>query len=369
VAGLGGVPLATALRALGTLMSFGRRELPGLLRIPPMCVADWLDEWFESDLLKSGLAHAALVGTWAGPWSPGTAANLLLLECTTRRSVVGGAAAVATALERAARELGVEIRTGAEVSRIRLENGAVAAVVLSGGEEISTRRVASALDPRTTFLRLIEPGLLPLRFEHRIGVVRARGTTAKVHLALDRRLELAARPGTRISRARTGGHLDDLERAFDAVKYGGVSERPLLDIFIPTVACPETAPEGGDVASILVHFAAFDLAGGWTASARERLGDAVAAELERLAPGVSKSIVAREVLTPADIAQRYGIEGGHIHHVEPSLDQLVMRPTLETMRFAAPVPGLFLCGAGSHPGGGVSCGPGALAAQAILARG
>jgi phytoene dehydrogenase-like protein len=364
--GLGGVPLASAARTGRAVNRFGHRELAGLLRIPPMCVADWLNEWFESDLLKGGLAHGALVGTWAGPWSPGTAANLLLLECTTRHSVVGGAAGLASALERAARQCGVEIRTEVEVKRIRLEGGAVSGVVLSSGEEIATPKVASAVDPRSTFLRLIEPGTLPISFEHRIAALRSRGTTAKVHLALNRRVDFAARPGERVARARTTGTLDDLERAFDPVKYRHASKRPLLDIFIPSVARPETAPDGCDVVSLLVHFAPFDLAGGWTKAARERLGDAALGELERVAPGVSSSVVAREVVTPADLAERYGIDGGHVHHLEPSIDQLLMRPMMATMRYATPVRGLFLCGAGSHPGGGVTCGPGALAADAII---
>jgi phytoene dehydrogenase-like protein len=367
--GLGGLPLSTAARLAKAARRFGRRDLAGLLRIPPMCVADWLNEWFESDIVKGGLAHAAIQATWAGPWSPGTAANLLLLECTMRHSVVGGAAGVAAALQRASRRYGVEIRTEAEVTRIRLDGGAVAGVTLKSGEEIDARVVVSGLDPRTTFLRLIEPGTLPLAFEHRVGVLRARGTSAKVHLALDRRLEFAAKPGERVARARTTHTLDDLERAFDPVKYRGASARPLLDVFIPSVARPETAPDGCDVVSLLVHFAPFDLAGGWTPAARERLGDAAVAELERVAPHTSKAVVAREVLTPADLAERFGLDGGHIHHLEPALDQLVIRPTMDTMRFATPVGGLFLCGAGSHPGGGVTCAPGALAADAIVAAG
>lgn len=364
--GLGGMSISTAVRLAQAVQRFGRHELAGLLRIPPMCVADWLNEWFESDVVKGGLAHGALIGTWAGPWSPGTAANLLVNECTARKSVVGGAAGVAAALERAARQRGVEVRTETEVTRIRLEAGAVTGVVLSSGEEIAAPVVASSLDPRTTFLRLIEVGTLPVAFEHRIGVVRGRGTAAKVHLALGGRIEFAAQPGERVARARTTGTLDDLERAFDPVKYRGTSERPLLDIFVPSVARPETAPDGCDVVSLLVHFAPFDLAGGWSSKARERLGDLAVAELERVAPGVSSAVVARQVLTPADIAERFGIEGGHIHHLEPSIDQLLMRPTMDTMRYATPVRGLFLCGAGSHPGGGVTCGPGVLAADAIV---
>ena len=333
-----------------------------------MCVADWLNEWFESDLLKAGLAHGALVGMWAGPWSPGTAANLLLAECTTTHAVKGGAGALATALERAARHYGVEIRTGEAVASITMTKGAATGVVLASGEAIASGSIAASCDPRTLFLDLVPAGTLPVAFEHRVGVIRARGTTAKVHLALDRHLEFAARPGARVDRARTGTTLDDLERAFDPVKYGRTSEHPVLDIHVPSVVSPAMAPDGCDSVSLVVHYAPHALSGGWTDEARARLGDAATAALERVAPGVTKAVVAREVLSPADIASRYHVCGGHIHHAEHGLDQLAIRPTLETMRYATPVANLYLCGSGSHPGGGVTCAPGALGAAAILSR-
>ena len=360
--------IQTLLKSGMALRKLGKDGMAELLRVPPMCVADWLNEFFAHDLLKGALAHAAISGTWAGPWSPGTAANLLLLECTTGASVRGGASSLAMALERAARAAGAEIRTGADVRSISIHGGAATGVVLAGGEQITAGRIAASCDPRTLFLDLIPHATLPLTFEHRAGVIRSRGVSAKVHLALSGPLEYASRPGERIERARTSGSLDDLERAFDSVKYRRASERPLLDIFVPTVSRPDLGTSDGDVVSILVHFAPFDLEGGWTDAARERLGDAVVAELARVAPGVRKAIVGREVLTPADIAARYGASGGHIHHVEHALDQLVIRPTIETMRYATPVPNLFLCGSGSHPGGGVSGAPGALAAAAMLQR-
>lgn len=350
------------------MRKLGRDGMAELLRVPPMCVADWLNEFFAHDLVKGALAHAAISGTWAGPWSPGTAANLLLLECSTGGSIRGGAASLATALDRAARAAGVEIRTGAGVREITIQDGAATGVVLSGGEKIPARRIAASCDPRVVFLELLPAGTLALAFEHRIDVIRGRGTTAKVHLALSRRLEFASRPGERIERARTSGSLDDLERAFDPVKYRRASERPLLDIFVPTVSQPDLAPGERDVVSIVVNFAPYDLEGGWTDTARERLGDAVVAELERVAPGVRAAVEGREVLTPADIAARYGVSGGHMHHAEHALDQLVIRPSIETMRYATPVPNLFLCGSGSHPGGGVTGAPGALAAAAMLQR-
>lgn len=362
----GSIP--TLLKSGMAMRRLGRDGISELLRVPPMCVADWLNEYFAHDLVKGALAHAAIAGTWAGPWSPGTAANLLLLECTAGASVRGGAAALATALERAARSAGVEIRTGAGVRSILIQNGAAAGVVLDSGESIAAGRIAASCDPRTLFLDMTARNTLPLAFEHRVEVIRARGTTAKVHLALSRRLEFASRPGERVECARTSGSLDDLERAFDAVKYRRASERPLLDIFVPTVAQPDLAPADGEVVSILVHFAPYDLAEGWTEATSQSLGDAVVAELARVAPGVRSAIVGREVLTPADIAARYGVSGGHIHHAEHALDQMVIRPTIETMRYATPVPNLFLCGSGAHPGGGVTGAPGALAAAAILQR-
>jgi phytoene dehydrogenase-like protein len=360
--------IQTLLKSGLAMRKLGRDGMAELLRVPPMCVADWLNEFFAHDLVKGALAHAAIFGTWAGPWSPGTAANLLLLECTAGGSVRGGASSLSTALERAARASGVEIRTGAEVVSISIQGGAATGVVLAGGEQIAAGRIAASCDPRTVFLGLIARSTLPLAFEHRAGVIRARGVTAKVHLALSRRLEFASRPGERVVRARTSASLDDLERAFDAVKYRRASERPLLDIHVPSVPQPDLAPSDGEVVSILVHFAPYDLEGGWTDAARERLGDAAVAELERVAPGVRAALVGREVLTPADIAARYGATGGHIHHVEHALDQLVIRPTIETMRYATPVPNLFLCGSGTHPGGGLSGAPGALAAAAMLQR-
>jgi phytoene dehydrogenase-like protein len=356
------------LKSGWALRRLGASEMAELLRVPPMCVADWLNEFFAHDLVKGALAHAAIEGTWAGPWSPGTAANLLLLECTAGGSVRGGASAFVAALERAARAAGVEIRTGAEVRSIQIQRGVATGVVLANGEQIAAGKIAASCDPRTLFLDLIARATLPLAFEHRVEVIRARGTSAKVHLALKRRLEFGSRPGERIERARTSASLDDLERAFDAVKYRRASERPLLDIFVPTVSRPDLAPADTDVVSILVHFAPHDLEGGWTDAARERLGDAVVAELARVAPGVRSAVAGREVLTPADIAERYGVSGGHIHHAEHALDQLVIRPTIETMRYATPVANLFLCGSGSHPGGGLTGAPGALAAAAILQR-
>ncbi len=361
--GVGGA--ATMLRQALDIRRLGRRDMIELIRIAPMCVADWLNEWFETELLKCSLAGRALQGMWSGPWSPGTATNLLLWECLADRPVEGGPAAVAFALERAAKHHGVEIRTGAAVDRIRVSTKRVEGVRLDGGEEVDARVVLSSCDPKTTFLGLLEPNEIPPRLESRVRSWRMRGTTAKVNLALSKPLEFNHRPGETIEYATTGEKLDGMERAFDPVKYRQMPRRPLLDIYVPSVARPELAPDGHAVASILVHFVPYEFDGGWTDETREKLGDTVVAELDSYTSGVTSSIVSREVLTPLDIETRYGVTGGHIHHGEQGLDQIVVRPTPETSRYATPIEGLFICGAGTHPGGGVSCAPGALAARMI----
>jgi len=354
----------------GRLWRHGRRDTLELLRVAPMCVADFLDEHFETPLLVEGLAAPAVIGTWAGPWSAGTNTNLLLAEAAPGRHLAGGPAALIAALERAARSAGAEIRTGADAVRLRVENGRAAGVTLAGGERLDAATVIATCDPKRAFLELIAPGTLPIRIEEEYRRIRARGTAAKVHLALSGPLELAARPGQTFEHIRIGGgHVDDLERAFDAVKYREVSPRPHLEIRVPSVADPGLAPAGHHVVSILASYAPHDVAGGWTEKRRADLLESVLATLERHVPDLRQRLVAQELLTPADLAARYGLTGGQLHHGEPALDQLlVMRPTPSAARYATSLPGLYLGGSGSHGGGGVTFAPGLLAAAAALGR-
>jgi len=352
------------------LWRHGRKETLELMRVAPMCVADFLDEQFETPLLVEGLAARAVIGTWAGPWSAGTNANLLLAEAAPGRHLAGGPAALVAALERAALAAGAAIRTGAEVARLRIEHGRVAGVVLASGETLDAATVVATCDPKRAFLELIAPGTLPIRIEDEYRRIRARGTAAKLHLALSGPLELAARPGEAFESIRIGGgHVDDLERAFDAVKYREVSARPHLEIRVPSVADPGLAPPGHHVVSVLASYAPHDVAGGWTEERRADLLETVLATLERHAPDVRRRLVAHELLTPADLEARYGLTGGQLHHGEPALDQLlVLRPTPSAARYATSVPGLYLGGSGSHGGGGVTFAAGLLAANAALAR-
>jgi phytoene dehydrogenase-like protein len=334
-----------------------------------MCSADWLREEFKGPLLPAALAGPALAGAFLGPRAPGSAAVLLLYECARGPEPRGGPAALVAALRRAFEAAGGVIRLEAEVERILVERGAVAGVRCAGGLALEARVVVAACDPRRALLELIEPGGLPLEVEEQVAAVRMRGTTAKVNLALDGPLVFRDRPGERHARAFVADDLDEVERVFDAAKYRACSERPHLDVCVPSVRDASLAPEGTDVVSILAQGAPYALEGGWSDAAREKFGDAVVEVLERAAPGTRERIVAREILSPVDIADRYGLTGGHVHHGEHALDQLLfMRPTPALARYATPIAGLYLGGSGSHPGGGVTCGPGALAAQAILER-
>lgn len=345
-----------------------RKDLLELARVAPMCVADFLNERFETPLLVEALAAPVVASTWSGPWSAGTTTNLLLRECAGGEALAGGPPALIASLLAAGKAAGVELRTGAEVRRIRLDRGKVTGVTLASGETIDAPVVLSSADPKRTMLKLLPPGTLPLKTEEEFRQVRSRGTAAKVHLALSGPLELKGSDG-RLDEAIHigGGHVDDLERAFDAIKYRGFSERPHLEIRVPTVADPSLAPAGHHTVSILASFAPYDLDGGWTDEARERFGDAVLAVLEQHAPDVRQRLVAGEVLTPADLETRFALTGGQLHHAELALDQLLMmRPAPSAPRYRTVVPGLFLGGSGSHPGGGVRPTAGLLAAEAVL---
>jgi phytoene dehydrogenase-like protein len=348
-----------------SLRMLGKSDMMEILRVGPMCVADWLNEWFETDLLKACLAGPAVFSTYTGPWSPGSNANLLLAEALAEAPVAGGPQALAKALEAAARAAGVEIRTNTEVKELIVDGLTVKGVVLTDGTRLEAAKVAAACDPKQVFLKLVPPAKLPRHVETDIANVRARGTTAKVHLAVSRYPEWVNRPSLKVEYVRTGEHVDELEKAFDAVKYRGFSKAPVLDIYVPTLEAPELAPSGQHVVSILVSFAPHQLEGGWNDAQRAALYETTLATLEAYAPGIRSSIVGHEVLTPADLEARYNLTGGHLHHGEHAADQLLVRPTPACSRYETPFAGLYLCGSGSHPGGGITCAPGAFAARVI----
>lgn len=354
---------------LGTALAFrrlGRKTLMEILRVAPMCVADWMNEHFETEAIKVALALPAVAPTFAGPWSPGTAANLLLHECAAAGSVQGGPAAVVRALEAAARAHGVVIRTGAAVEAIEVSGGAVTGVRLAGGEVVGTTTVAASCDPRHTFLDLVPSREIPYRLEHGVRHVRGEGLAAAVHLAVRGPVAFPGADGEPVALARIGTTLDGMERTFDPVKYGQLPETLTLDAYVPTVEDPSLAPEGCNVISVLAYFVPYDLHAGWNEAARAAVGDRVVAALAGALPDLTGRIEARQVLAPPDLETRYGAVRGHLFHGDHALDQLLFRPVPECAQYRTPVAGLVLCGSGSHPGGGVTGAPGALGAKAIL---
>jgi phytoene dehydrogenase-like protein len=347
------------------LRRLGKSTMLDLMRIAPMCVADWLNEWFDNNRLKAALANAGLIGNFVGPWSPGSAVNLLLWECTAKYRLEGGPRSLIRALEKAVLSRGGEIRTDSEVAKIRIGNEQVKGVMLKNGEPIQAAIVAASCDPRHTFLDLVPGNQIENWHVQRVQHIRGVGTTAKVNLALNNRLEFNGRSGEKIAFARTGHHLNHIEKAFDACKHGRFSTDLILDIHIPTVSDPDLAPAGHSVVSILVHFVPYSLQTRWNKHQIEKLGDTVVNTLAQYASGLADSMVARQVLSPVDMEQRYGLVRGHILHGEHALDQLILRPTPECARYRTPIKGLYLCGSGSHPGGGITCGPGALSASVV----
>ena len=356
----------------------GKKDAFTLLRWGPMAAADLVAEWFETDLLQASIAARGIFGTAMGPWSAGTGAVLLLAAASdplpggSSVSAIGGPGAVTRAMADAAREAGADIRTDAKVGRILSKDGAATGVVLADGTELHARTVVSAVDPRRTFLDLIDPMDLEPGFIGRIRNLRVPGTMAKMNFALSalptfRALGTDAAAKLR-GRVHIGPDIDYLERAFDASKYGALSDRPYLDIAFPSIVDPSLAPAGRHVMSIYIQYAPFQLRGGARWDTNDlALADTVMKTLEEYAPGIGALVEARQVITPADLESTYGLSGGHPFHGELSLDQLfTMRPTLGWAQYRTPLRNLYLCGSGTHPGNGLTGGSGQNAAREIL---
>jgi phytoene dehydrogenase-like protein len=374
-------PAAAELWNLGKLgLSFrglGKQDAFRLLRWGPMAVADLVAEWFENETLRALIAVRGISGAFAGPWSAGTSAGLLLQAAMDGHAIApsefvkGGMGALTGALAQAALNAGVEIRTATPVTKIETGADKASKVVLENGEEISARAVVSNADPRTTLLNLVDPVDLDPSFLSKIRNYRATGTAAKINLALSGLPQFAGIPRGEESRLcgriHIGPEIDYLERAFDAAKYRDYSPAPYMDITIPSLTDPSLAPAGAHVMSIHVQYAPYKLNQGDWNSRREEFGDRVSDVLAGYAPNIKELIVGRQIITPVDLEETYGLSGGHIHHGEQSLDQFfTFRPIIGWAQYRTPIKGLYLCGAGTHPGGGVTGAPGANAAREII---
>lgn len=368
------------LKVAGRLRGLTRSEIVGLVKVFTQSAADFLDDWFDSEQVKVTLATDGVIGANGGPRSAGTA-YILLHHCMGGVNghrglwgfVRGGMGAVSEAIAASARAKGAEIRTGAHVDRLLVRDGEVRGVVLYGGDEIYAQVVASNLDPKQTFLRLLSANDLPDdQFRQAIGRLRCEGTSVKINFALSGLPDFRALPGTPGPQHGATMHIcpsiDYIERAWDDAKYGRPSKNPLIELTIPTTYDPSLAPAGQHIMGAFLQYGPYSLSEGTWDELREPFADRVVDLIEEYAPNIRNIITHRQVLTPLDLERRFGLSGGNIFHGEMSLDQMfVMRPLAGWARYRTPVKNLYLCGSGAHPGGGVMGAPGYNAAHAILA--
>ncbi|HKP46598.1 MAG TPA: NAD(P)/FAD-dependent oxidoreductase [Pyrinomonadaceae bacterium] len=377
-----GQPSKNELWELGKLglglRGLGKKDEYRLLRYGPMAVADLAAEWFETESLRAIVASRGISGAFAGPWSAGTSAAVLLQAANggsplaPATIVKGGMGALSKAMADAAREAGAEIRTSSNVATIKVADGIAGGVVLESGEEIPAWANVTAHDPGITMLEMIAPWDLDPTYRNRMKNVRAPGIVARIHLALSALPEFSGVNNSEAKeklsgRIHIGPEIDYLERAFDAAKYGDISPRPYLDVRISSLSDSSLAPEGAHVMSIHAQFAPFDLKQGDWNSRRDELGNIVIDTLAEYAPNIRNLIIGRHIITPLDLNKTYGLRNGHIHHGEQSLDQLyAFRPMIGSAQYRTAIKGLYMCSAGTHPGGGITGAPGTNAAREII---
>jgi phytoene dehydrogenase-like protein len=379
-------PLSLNPRDLGKLLFLGRRfrslaaaDRRNQLQLMTMSAVDFLDQWFETDVLKATMSASGIIGTFLGVRSPGTAYVLLHhymgeIDGAFRSWGFsrGGTGAISNAIASAASEAGAEIRTKTSVARIRLSNGTATGVVLDNGDEIDGSLILSSVDPRLTFLVFMDARELPGEFVEDIRRFRFRGSSGKVNLALDALPNFTSLPGA-------GPHLrgamsispsvDHMERAYDQAKYGAFSTRPYVDMVIPTLTDPSVAPPGKHILSCFVQYAPYALASGTWDEQREAFGDAVIDTLAEYAPNIRDIILHRQVLTPLDLERDFGLSEGNIFQGELTLEQLFfLRPAPAWAQYTTPIRNLWMCGSGAHPGGGIMGAPGRNAALRILKK-
>jgi phytoene dehydrogenase-like protein len=361
-------------------LKLGDEALVRLVKIMTQSAREFLDERFESPEIKTTLATDGVIGANGGPSTPGTAYVLL-------HHVMGGAAgarglwgfirggmgAISEAMADSARARGAHIRTGAEVERILIENGRAVGAVLASGEEVRARAVISNADPKRTFLRLIEPTHLDPAFRREIENVRCTGSSVKINLALDGLPEFTAYPtnglgAPHMTTIHVCPSIDYIDRAWEEARQGQPSSSPMLECTIPTAYDDSIAPPGKHIMCIFAQYAPYQLRDGqWDQATKDRFADRCLDLLAEYAPNIKDLVLHRQVISPLDLEQEYGLTGGNIFHGDLGLDQLYfMRPVAGWARYRTPIRNLYLCGSGTHPGGGVMGAPGYNAAREIL---
>jgi len=370
---------------LGELMTFaqiglkmrmlGKQDMSEFMRMAMLPARDLMDENFDNELLKATLSWDGLIGSKMAPRSPNATVMTMLYRMSGHHGGAhsippGGINSLVQALNAAAKAAGVEIRTSTKVDRITIqgdESGLTATgVELTEGENLTAKCIVSATDPKRTFIDLVGVENLEIGFTDRINRLRCEGFVAKLHLALSGLPDFTGLDNVE-GRMIIASDMDSIEYAYDDAKYGNCSQQPVMEIVIPTLYDKSLAPEGQHVLSAHMMYVPYNLKGGWTDAARDALCERAIDAIAAYAPNIRDLIIHSEVLSPYDLEQNYHVTGGHWHHAELAVDQMfMMRPTYEAAQYKTPIPGLYLCGAGSHPGGGLMGGPGHNAAREIL---
>jgi phytoene dehydrogenase-like protein len=372
-------------RELMKLLFIGRRfqgmtseDKYNQVQLMTMSAIDFLDQWFETDVLKATMSASGIIGTFLGVRSPGTAYVLLHhymgeIDGAFRSwgFARGGTGAISNSIAEAAKEAGVEIRTKAPIAKILVKEGRAKGVVLQNGDEIYADVISSSVDPRHTFINFMEPGNVPDEFLEEVRRYKFRGSSGKVNLALDALPDFKCMPGP-------GAHLrgamsispsvEYMERAYDDAKYGNFSRRPYIDMVIPSLTDPSVAPPGKHVMSCFVQYAPYKLRPGlnWD-DQKEAFGNNVIDTISEYAPNIKNIIIGKQVVTPLDLEREFGLSEGNIFQGELSLEQLFfLRPVPGWAQFRTPVKNLYMCGSATHPGGGIMGANGRLAALEIL---
>src|SRR5882672_4599127 len=378
-------PTSLKVKGLLDLLFLGRRfqKLPAedkynQVQLMTMSAVDFLDQWFETDVLKATMSASGIIGTFLGVRSPGTAYVLLHhymgeIDGAFRSWGFsrGGTGAISNAIADAARELGAEIRTEAPIAKIIVKNNRAQGVVLQNGDEIYGDVVSSSVDPRLTFIKFIDENQLPGEFLEDVRRYKFRGSSGKVNIALDALPDFKCLPGP-------GAHLrgaisispsvEYMERAYDDAKYGSFSRRPYMDMVIPSLTDPSVAPPGKHVMSCFVQYAPYKLRPGlnWD-DQKEAFGDTVVNTIAEYAPNIKDIIIHKQVVTPLDLEREWGLSEGNIFQGELSLEQLFfLRPVAGWAQYRTPIKNLYMCGSATHPGGGIMGANGRLAALEIL---
>jgi phytoene dehydrogenase-like protein len=377
-------PTRLSYQEISKLLFLGRRfqSLPphdkyNQVQLMTMSAADFLDQWFETDVLKATMSASGIIGTFLGVRSPGTAYVLLHhymgeIDGAFRSwgFARGGTGAVSNSIAAAAREAGVEIQTRSPIARIIVKGGKAQGVALENGDEFTADVVSSSVDPNRTFLKMIEPGPLPDEFLEEVRRYKFRGSSGKVNLALDALPDFKCMPGPGLhlrGAVSISPSIEYMERAYDEAKYGDFSSRPYIDIVIPTLTDPSVAPPGKHVMSCFVQYAPYKLREGTWDQKREAFGDTVVNTLSEYAPNLKNIIIGRQVLTPLDLESEFGLTEGNIFQGELSLEQLFfLRPVPGWAQYRTPIKSLYMCGSATHPGGGIMGAPGRLAAMEML---